>query len=32
MMEIAIAIGLGVWFMLSGIAATIAVFRGYKNK
>lgn len=30
-MEIAIAIGLGIWFVLAGTAATIAVFRDYKD-
>ena len=28
-MEIVIAVGLGLWFVLSGVAATIAVFRDY---
>lgn len=31
-MEIAIAIGLGAWFALSGLVATIAVVRDYKDK
>lgn len=30
-MEIAIAIGLGVWFALAGLVATIAVIKNYKN-
>lgn len=29
-MEIAIAIGLGAWFSLSGLIATIIVFKDYK--
>lgn len=31
-MEIAIAIFLGVWFAFAGVAATVAVFKDYKNK
>lgn len=31
-MEIAIAIFLGAWFALAGVAATVAVFKDYKNK
>lgn len=30
MMEICIAIGLGLWFMLAGIVSTIAVFKSFK--
>ena len=29
-MEIAIAIGLGLWFSLSGLIATIMIFKDYK--
>lgn len=29
-MEIAIAIGLGTWFSLSGLITTIMVFKDYK--
>lgn len=29
-MEIGISVFLGLWFALSGLAATIAVFKGYK--
>ena len=29
-MEVAIAIGLGAWFSLSGVLATIAIFKDYK--
>ncbi len=29
-MEIVIAIGLGAWFSLSGLIATMMVFRDYK--
>lgn len=31
-MEVIIAVGLGAWFVLSGVAATIAVFKDYKDK
>lgn len=31
-MEIGIAIFIGVWFVLAGIAATIAVFKDYEDK
>lgn len=31
-MEFTIAIGLGVWFALAGLAATIAVFKDYRDK
>ncbi len=31
-MEIGIAIFLGAWFALSGVAATMAVFKDYKSK
>lgn len=31
-MEIAIAIGLGLWFTVTGIVATVAVFRSFKEK
>ncbi len=31
-MEIGIAVFIGVWFVLTGIIATIAVFKDYKNK
>ncbi len=31
-MEIIIAIGLGAWFVLAGVVATIAVFKDYKDK
>ena len=30
-MEIVIAIGLGLWFALAGLASTVAVFRDFKN-
>lgn len=30
-MEIAIAIGLGAWFALSGVFATIAIVKEYKD-
>ena len=30
-MEIAIAIGLGAWFILTGAVSCIAVFKSYKN-
>lgn len=29
-MEIAIAVGLGAWFSLSGLLATIMIFKDYK--
>ena len=31
-MEIAIAIGLGLWFMVTGIVSTIAVFKSISAK
>lgn len=31
-MEIGIAVFLGIWFVLAGIAATVAVFHDYKNE
>ena len=31
-MEIIIAVGLGIWFALSGLVASIVVFKDYKNK
>lgn len=30
-MEIAISLGLGLWFVLAGVVSTIAVFRSFKN-
>lgn len=30
-MEIAIAIGIGIWFVVSGIVSSIAVFRSFKE-
>lgn len=31
-MEIVIAVGLGLWFALAGLASTITVFKDFKNK
>lgn len=31
-MEIAIAIGLGAWFVLAAIVSTIAVFKSYRSQ
>lgn len=31
-MEIMIAVGLGMWFTITGIVATIATFRSFKRK
>lgn len=30
-MELAVAIGLGLWFVVMGIAATVRVYKDYKN-
>lgn len=30
-MEIWIAIGLGLWFLLAGVASTVLVFKDFKN-
>ena len=31
-MEIIIAIGLGVWFMIAGIVSTVAVFKSFNEQ
>ena len=31
-MEILIAIGIGTWFILTGLASTIAVFKSFDSK
>ncbi len=31
-MEIAIAIGLGLWFVVTGLISTVAVFRSFDEK
>jgi len=31
-MEIIIALGIGCWFMLTGLIATIAVYKSYNRK
>ena len=30
-MEIAIAVGLGAWFVITGVISSIAVFKSFKN-
>lgn len=30
-MEIAISVGLGLWFVLAGVVSTIAVFKSFKD-